>query len=634
MHEHFDRPQCLNLDRKAVRHLDVHAERGGLLWFLDQTKTPFGSRLLHDWVFHPLISGPEIRQRIDAVDELVQMKRSFASVSSSSSLVSRSSYESASSFLSQGHFSDLERDLTKIRMGKCEPKTFSSILRSFSALHKKLMDFKRAYQSYVRSKSNSIPDGEDGEMIIDTDTSDSVSSTAQKHPHSKLLATLFQAMEECDIQQLVSEYLRKLVDSNDLSDLNIFVHMEELGDGVRKLLDEISSCEDRLEALMTEIHGILKSRDVRYVTINTAEYLVEVPVALNARVPKDWIVSNRIKKAVRYYPPKVREALDDLQSARDLLAIELSHEWTEFMRKFITEEDLKFQNFLRFVAQIDALVSLSVVSGAMGYVKPDILSDESKTVIELQGARHPMGEIVLSHPFIPNDFTAKEGDATVVTGPNMGGKSSYIRTIALCALLAQVGCFVPADVCRLRPFDGIYVRMGASDDLAHDRSTFAVELAEMREIMSVATARSLIFVDELGRGTATHDGTAIAFSVLDHVFHSIQCVSLFVTHYPVVTTVEGVKNIHMDYVLDKISRRFTFLYKAVEGIGHGSFGLHVARMAGLPESLLERARCAGSFMRKTEMRAQLKSLLSMMEMGDDDRWMELVKILRAQIQWE
>jgi DNA mismatch repair protein MSH3 len=257
--------------------------------------------------------------------------------------------------------------------------------------------------------------------------------------------------------------------------------------------------------------------------------------------------------------------------------------------------------------------------------------------VDITGGRHPMVEQLLLDAFVPNDvhLSSDETRALLITGPNMGGKSSYVRSVALIAIMAQIGSYVPADSVRLGLLDAVFTRMGAFDNMMKGESTFMVELSETSDILKQATPRSLVILDELGRGTSTHDGVAIAQAVLAHMVTDLKSLTLFITHYQTLARMAEhfngeLKNVHMRFNEQKNadgSGDVTFLYEVGEGVAHRSYGLNVAKLAGLPKSLIERAAGESGKMELEEGRRRLGFLAKAMEdtlAGDGGRLEQLV----------
>ncbi len=335
-------------------------------------------------------------------------------------------------------------------------------------------------------------------------------------------------------------------------------------------------------------------------------------------------------KVVRFHTPRIIELMKQRDQLLEKLAIEANEAFDEFVRRFIRNY-IPLRNVVTSMATLDAIRSLARLGTLPGWTRPAIVEVEDidgeapsgAGLLSLTSFRHPMSEALLntsSTGYVPNDLTIG-GETGVkgilLTGSNMGGKSSLVRAVALCVILAQLGACVPADEARLTVHDAVLTRMGASDDLARNRSTFRVEVEETAEILRTATGRSLVILDELGRGTSTNDGTAVAYAVLHHLMTRPlpRCPSLlFITHYFTLGSVAAdpkldgrLRNMHMAYseAVDEETQRkqVVFLHKLREGLASSSFGIHCAELAGLPKALTERAaEEAGALQRQTEQK--------------------------------
>lgn len=382
----------------------------------------------------------------------------------------------------------------------------------------------------------------------------------------------------------------------------------------------IKAVESDLQEHLKEIAIQLKKK-VTYVTVSGIEYLVEVSndkTSLKG-VPASWAKVSSTKKVSRFHTPKVMEMIKERDQRKESLAAECD----KAFRVFLADISTKYQTFrdcVQSLALLDCLLSLATVADQPGYVKPE-LTDEMNIAVE--NGRHPMVEQLLSDTYIPNDIKLCSSGrrAMLVTGPNMGGKSSYVRQVALISIMAQIGSYVPAKSAKLGLLDAVFTRMGAFDNMMAGESTFMAELSETRNILKQATPRSLVILDELGRGTSTHDGVAIAYAVLDYVINDLKSLCLFVTHYPLLAQFgdkypEYVTNTHMRFEeAEDGSEKITFLYRVGEGVAYRSYGLNVARLAGLPRSCL-----AVASVRSQQLERELKG-------RESTRWAR--KIARA-----
>ena len=407
--------------------------------------------------------------------------------------------------------------------------------------------------------------------------------------------------------------------------------------------DAYNAALDNMQTQLETVRQFLRKPNLHYRTLNTGgagiEHLIEVDIKDCApkggiHIPEDWVQMNSTKSINRYHPPQVLTGQGNLFRARDEMRIAAKEAWAAFLQTIGIALHSKLRTLCEALGVLDTIGSLAKVASMPGYVQPQFTANENAETgnsatdarfsVHVQGARHPMAERILEkdgRQFQPNDLLVRGGHCSrsclVVTGPNMGGKSSYVRTAALISLMGQIGSWVPATSASLPIFDNIFTRMGADDDLARGRSTFLNELHRTSRIIRNATSKSLVILDELGRGTSTHDGVAIAIATLKHLVRKIGCATLFVTHYAQISdlaasasasTIGGggddawqqTANVHMSYIEGEsdgaAGATVTFLYTAVEGPSAGSYGLNVARTCGLDEDFLKLAAQASQWM--------------------------------------
>ncbi|KAJ3284327.1 Mismatch repair protein msh3 [Borealophlyctis nickersoniae] len=373
---------------------------------------------------------------------------------------------------------------------------------------------------------------------------------------------------------------------------------------IREYKMNIETVEEEFEDHLQEIKKLIQKPSLAYATVAGIENKSRgtVPYAVHHR----WAMILTMGKQHREANWCPKDKIKERDRYREQLAAACDAAFSDFVAEIGAKYEL-FRNAIQAVATADCLLSLMVVAGQPGYCKPDFVNE---SIIEVKEGRHPMVEQFLSS-YVPNSIEIDEHQrCLLITGPNMGGKSSYIRQVALIVIMAQIGSYVPAESARLGIFDAVYTRMGASDDISRQQSTFMKELQETSDLIRLCTPRSLVILDELGRGTSTHDGTAIAFATLKHLVDNVKSVSLFVTHYPVLGALEResgrrVRNMHMGFIEEgeEDDKTVVFLYKLTPGLAHRSYGLNVARLANLPGTLLETARLKSAEMEeKTESR--------------------------------
>ncbi|KAJ6145533.1 hypothetical protein N7470_009428 [Penicillium chermesinum] len=308
-----------------------------------------------------------------------------------------------------------------------------------------------------------------------------------------------------------------------------------------------------------------------------------------------WVKVSGTKQKSRFHTPEVIQLVRQRDQHKEALAAACDKAFAALLAEIATQYQ-SFRDCVQSLATLDCLLSLAAIAQQPGYVKPEYTEHPC---IHIEQGRHPMVERLLTDTYVPND-TALDTDATralLVTGPNMGGKSSYVRHVALIAIMGQIGSYVPAASARLGLLDAVFTRMGAFDNMLAGESTFMVELSETADILKQATPRSLVILDELGRGTSTHDGVAIAQAVLDYMVRSIRSLTLFITHYQHLSRMarsfpdNSLRNVHMRFTESgEGDEDITFLYEVGEGVAHRSYGLNVARLANLPSSVLDVAK--------------------------------------------
>ncbi|KAL9986355.1 hypothetical protein ACROYT_G000493 [Oculina patagonica] len=407
---------------------------------------------------------------------------------------------------------------------------------------------------------------------------------------------------------------------------------QERGDDKTKLFCDqtkfpaIMKCNLEIERILAELKShrsefrqILRHPSLDYCCVSGNEFLIEVRNTNLKMVPGDWVKISATKQVSRFRTPFVEDKFKLLCQWREQLSITCQEAWLEFLALF-SEGCSRYRRAVHHIATLDCLFSLAAVAKQPGFTRPVVKDCEAHIYIK-QG-RHPVLDSLLpeNEQFVPNDthMNVNSNRCMIITGPNMGGKSSYIKQVALIAILAQVGSYVPAEEARVGVLDAVFTRMGAMDNIYKGQSTFMVELQETSDIIAQATPKSLVILDELGRGTSTHDGTAIAYATLHHFISKVSSLTLFVTHYPSLAELDAifpnqVTNNHMAFmtseeVQDQQSAKqcteggeaeehqlpstvpsVTFLYHLVNGAAARSYGLNVARLAGIPNEILTEA---------------------------------------------
>lgn len=578
---------------EIYRNQTDQTQHGSLFWTLNRTQTKFGQRLLRKWVGRPLLNRARLDERIEAIEELKD-GGAGADVDKITRLLGRVR-------------ADLEKTLIRIYYKKCSRPELLSLLQTLQMIAHEY--------AHVTSPENA---GFKSKMI------------------NEAIASL-----PC-IADDVLDYLNRLNAEAAKSDdkYDFFREPFETEDITNHKMG-IVAVEHDLNDFKKTAADILKRKptNVNYVTSAEIDYLIELDNNFLRNVPASWVKISGTKKVSRYHAPEVIKLIRE----RDQHKEALSNACDAAFKDLLAEIGSKYQAFrdcVQSLAMLDCLLSLAEVAQQPGYTKPTFASEPG---ISITAGRHPMVEQLLLDSFVPNDvrLSADETRALLITGPNMGGKSSYVRSVALIAIMAQIGSHVPADAAELGLLDAVFTRMGAFDNMLKGESTFMVELGETSDILKQATPRSLVILDELGRGTSTHDGVAIAQSVLGHMVSEIKSLTLFITHYQSLAKMAEqwpkgeLKNVHMRFneresETTEGEKDVTFLYEVGEGVAHRSYGLNVARLAGLPKSLLEEAGRQSKKMEEEEGRRRMAYLAKAMgqivgTQGGEGELMRLVK---------
>ena len=562
-----------------------HTVKGSLLWTLDHTSTKFGQRLLRKWVGRPLLDKPKLEERLGAVEELLDTKKT-------------AKMEQLKSLLSKMKI-DLEKSLIRIYYGKCTRPELLNVLQSLQLVASEFAH---------------------------------VSSTTSTGFSSSLISSAIIALPS--ILSEVVAYLDKInLEAARLDDKYAFFREEQETDAISEHKFGIASVEQDLDVYRTTAaEKIGKKNPVEYTTVAGIEYLIEVSNSstLLKKVPASWIKVSGTKANSRFHPPEVIKFVRERDQHKEALAAACDDAFRDLLANISTKYQL-FRDCIQNLATLDCLLSLATTAQQPGYSKP-IFGDEN--IIQVEGARHPMVEHLLLDAYVPNDIQLSQDStrALLITGPNMGGKSSYVRSVALICIMAQIGCYVPASSAKLGLLDAVFTRMGAFDNMLSGESTFMVELSETSDLLKLATHRSLVILDELGRGTSTHDGVAIAQAVLDYMVRDSKAFTLFITHYQTLATMadgfpnKELRNVHMRFAEQEGSDQVTFLYEVGEGTAHRSYGLNVARLANIPERVIE---VAGEMSREMEEMMRLKKVKALArilgEGGEEDRLDAIVK---------
>lgn len=533
--------QYMRLEMTAVRNLELcetmrsKSKKGSLLWVLDRTKTAMGKRLIRSWVEHPLLSINEIMLRQNAVEELC------------SGTVLRGELINGMSGVR-----DIERLMTRVVYGSASARDLLSLADTAA----------RFYPI---------------KMLL-------------QNVNSRMLKTIFGDIDPLEeivelIKNAISEQPPATVREGGL-----------IKDGYSEQVDLLRSDMNNGTGYLTDIEtrerertGI-KNLRVRYNKV--FGYYIEVTNSALDKVPEDYIRKQTLTNCERFITEELKELEMRVLSAKDRV-VQLEYELFDGVRRKAAAEIIRFQKTAAAIARLDSLCSLAVVAANNDYCRPLV---DNSGVIHIKDGRHPVVEQMIKTPFVSNDTMLDGGEnrCAIITGPNMAGKSTYMRQVALITLMAQIGSFVPAKIAQIGIADAIYTRVGASDDLASGQSTFMVEMSEVADILKNATKNSLLILDEIGRGTSTYDGMSIARAVLEFVAEKrkLGARALFATHYHELTEMEnelqGVKNYNI--AVKKRGDDIIFLRRIVPGGADDSYGIEVAKLSGIPESVIKRAK--------------------------------------------
>ncbi len=538
--KYFKNENYVMLDVAAIKNLELNKtlgfgkKYGSLLWLLDKTSTAMGARLLNSSILEPFTDKEEINYRLDGVEELFN-----------STVVRLGLTDLLKSI------KDIERLSGKISNNNIMPKDCLALAQSISAV-----------------------------------------------PNIKFQLSGFKS-------KIINDISANLLDLSDVSELidkainpEAPVQMKEGGyikDGYSAQLDELREIKKNGKKLIIEMEA--RERDatgIRTLKIHYNRvfgYYIEVSKSFKDKVPLNYQRRQTLANSERYTTEELQE-LEVKILGSDELSLKLEAQLYDYVKSVLAENINNFKIISSAVALLDMIVSFAEVSKTNRYVRPQIV--ESAQPLIIKDGRHPVVEVISKDRFIPNDtlLDEKENRTMILTGPNMAGKSTYMRQTAIITIMAHLGCFVPAKSAQIPLIDRIFTRVGASDNLISDQSTFMVEMIEVASILQNATKNSLLILDEVGRGTSTYDGLSIAWAVIEHLNGAIGAKTMFATHYheltELETKLEGVKNYKIS--VKEINGGVVFLRKIMRGGANRSFGIEVASLAGVPDCVTERAK--------------------------------------------
>ena len=579
--------QFMRLDVSSRRNLELtetmrsREKQGTLLWALDKTKTPMGKRLIRSWIEQPLISVARITRRHNAVGELL-----------SQNVMLRELRDNMSDIR------DMERLMARIVYGTANAKELKALEETVRLLPFIAEPLKNVSSELLKQISSGIDMLDDVGSVINAAIVDDPPFSVREG-----------GMIRCGFNSELDS-LREIVASGKGFIASIQTDEQEKT-GIKKL-----------KIGYNRVFG----------------YYIEVPNSFSQLVPDEYIRKQTLVNCERYITQELKELEAKVLGAQDRIT-GLEYEIFNAVRSSVADELHRIQRTAHALAQLDALCSFAYAAGAYSYVCPEINAGDS---IEIKEGRHPVVELMQEGaPFVPNDtvLDCTDNRCAIITGPNMAGKSTYMRQVALILLMAQSGSFVPASAAKLGVVDSIFTRVGASDDLASGQSTFMVEMSEVASILKNATSRSLIVFDEIGRGTSTFDGMSIARAVLEYAAdkRKLGAKTLFATHYHELTELEnetdGVKNYNVS--VKKRGDDITFLRRIVRGGADGSYGIEVAKLAGVPASVVSRAKTIlrgleSDTCRKTTYEVKVEGFTDEPQISfESNREKEIIKKLKA-----
>lgn len=549
--QYFSGADAMHLDISTMRNLEIfetlreQKREGSLVWVLDQTKTGMGARMLRKWLMNPLLKKDEIEERACAAEFLINNSKFISegaellgSVLDVERLIGRIGAGAGSA-----------RDLTAIRQSLAMFSSFQNLFQNIAGIGPAF--FKQLAQSIISLKN---------------------------------LAEFFELLKKS-----IAENPPISVREGGLIQSGFSKELDEL----RLISREGKTYIQQIESREKERTGI-QSLKVRYNQV--FGYYIEITKANLDRVPQDYIRKQTLANAERFVTPELKEYEDKVINAEEKINA-LEYQLFLNVREEAAKHIPELQKYAEVLAVFDVIASLARVARSNKYVKPVMVSDSNQKILKIKSGRHPVLECLETGRFVPNDVNL-DGSCrfALVTGPNMGGKSVYLKQTALIQLMAQIGSFVPAESAELSLADRIFTRIGASDHLVKGQSTFMVEMSETAYILRNATSRSLIILDEIGRGTSTYDGVSLAWAISEYLHDKVQAFTLFASHYHelivLIEKLKYAKNLSVAVREKKNedgSRGIVFLYKVVEGGIDRSYGIEVAKLAGLPTHVIAKA---------------------------------------------
>ncbi len=549
----FRQSQYVEIDSATWRSLEISQtirsgdREGSLLGVIDRSATPMGSRMLGDWLANPLTQLRAIDDRLDAIGELVEnqslrngLRRCFNDIY------------------------DLQRLIARVATGRASPRDLRCVNQTLAMLPEIKAKLAGRNSKWLNQLELDLDLCASLRMELERALSDSCPPTTKdggyiKEGYDQQLDELRQLASGG--KQWIANYQKTICDQTSIPSLKV---------GYNKVFG----------------------------------YYLEVTHTHRDKIPADFIRKQTLKNAERYITPELKEYEEKVISAESQ-ALELEQKLFDAIRELVRAQTSRLKSNAEIIAALDAVCGLAQLAVEQSYCRPKLVEE---SVLEIVQGRHPVLDIIEPlGAFVPNDTSLNEDDGFLhlITGPNMAGKSTYIRQVALLTLLSQIGSFVPAESATIGIVDKIFARVGASDELTRGQSTFMVEMTETARILNTASPRSLVILDEIGRGTSTYDGVSLAWAIVEYLHDQIGCRTLFATHYHELTELEtdftGVRNYNV--AVKEWDEKIVFLHKIVRGSADKSYGIHVARLAGVPNWVNQRAE---KILEQLESTTQLK----------------------------
>ncbi len=548
------------LDTATRRNLEITQNSrdskryGSLLWVIDKTKTSMGARMLRNWMDQPLINSKKINARLDGVESLINNNPLRTELVESLKQIK-----------------DIERIVSKVAYKSVNPKELRTLGESLAILPQ--------------------------------------IKAALKTENSTILTKIYNNIDE---MRDVSELLLKAIKSDCKTLLR---EGDFIADGFNVDLDNLRNARANGREILAKIEAEEKaSTGIKNLKVGYNKvfgYYIEVTNSSKEKVPYRYVRKQTLANAERYITEELKQ-VEDMVLGADEKALALELKIFDEIIAVIKENTSALKISANAVAQLDTLISFAEVSLENNYCKP-IISTDLDSISIIKG-RHPVVEKIIGlNQFVPNDFIIdkKENRTMIITGPNMAGKSTYMRSVAIITLLAHIGCYVPAESAEIEVTDRIFTRIGASDDLVFGQSTFMMEMTEVATILKNATDKSLLILDEIGRGTSTCDGLSIAWAVIEYVTNNFKTKTLFSTHYHELTELEGMLDGVKNYkiMVREIDGQVIFTHKITRGGANKSFGIEVAKLAGIPQTVLDRATTISKKLEQNEILKDTNSIL-------------------------